>query len=1329
MEGKGVRRRLVQSTLFPHMESSTKEGENCDGNGEEEVADEEEEEWCGSSKKRRESKRKGNSKSKTTPRASSKKVIENCKETSSKEVDDSDSPVTKSSFFVKASERRQQKKLVFIDSPEENDEICSPPSSVANGRSTPRKLKWQDNSTPRKEKRNSTPNKKMKSGKRELCGGQIPFDLAVDEQPLQTIPDLRLEAKLTAEENSRIFAGRQIHPFFTSWKGGKSSQDLTDSESKWSSFDRKEKGIAFNLIHVFEDVEGDHTTLNWGHWIFSERSAIGDLDCECSPVYEGSVDSLNFDNFLNVSHCTRTSLYQNSHQCSVSQKEVYMGLSDKPECSHPLSPLLFADKRDICSEQQKDSDTLPKDTEDILAASVESMLQGHKVEKNDFFHGIPCGGSLESELQDRVLQERIMSHYHTCQNQPENCLWTDKYQPQNAKQICGNGESVKFLSEWLHLWHKRSSLTSRGCMDEDYSFLQDIDHDYQQSDSDTNNGEESLKNVLLVTGPVGSGKSAAIYACARDQGFQIIEINASDWRNGALVKQKFGEAVESHWLQRTVENATNSDNKSLSKFFKAVNAEMHCSDNEVFELTHISDKEDSQDAGSWPKISASGYNRTANNQSEIKTLILFEDVDATLYEDHGFITTIQQLAETAKRPMILTSNSDNPVLPKNLDRLELNFSVPSVEELLGLVYMICAAEKANVHPCLVERFVDYCQGDIRKTIMLLQFWYQGPTLGRGNELHTTYWPVQFDLDAGHHILPKVIHWGYPSQLSELVAEEVVKSLTLMEETRGLKDTNKVEDLNDYTIENIHVQVAEPDPVEVKKEAMLSLQSSLFDEVECARFEANCELSDFSCSPVAFARTNSRRKINAVLSSDSEDEFSCGTVPLVSAGVDINAEILDIKNMPTSHYLSTEIYHLPPEPIFHAEVDELENCCQLPERVDCSKIEDTCKSHDMSFVPESSYVPETEIIHETELYSTTVSYGHFVNAVGANCIFQDQDSIPILEPAVGAQSTKSLHILCNDQETLGNNFDTSTACIDQEEVGDSLSKSEADVPRGYHLLDECSRVDFMRRLKPWDNPELDQSIDFVKEAWKRLHDQCKDLRKYVTEEEKTACQVIIFAHGMTNLISEADWLLKDCQTLVFDSLESSVIPSESTHSYTYYDNQLEMSSILAQHGMCFYAKEIASLGSIMGSTNTLDLASEMLSSSASSVALGKLAGRNQRKVDRSDMKTTKHPNLLSSSKSDSCLCNILQTIVPSRSYLAAKGDALHEYISTLSQISRYEASRLSECVDNRRKQRRARVTRHYLSSGSLAMSLEEISLLCRYNSYQKVPSLIRDEIFR
>lgn len=105
----------------------------------------------------------------------------------------------------------------------------------------------------------------------------------------------------------------------------------------------------------------------------------------------------------------------------------------------------------------------------------------------------------------------------------------------------------------------------------------------------------------------------------------------------------------------SVENGTSTENKSLSKFFKASNEDKQCSNDEVIELINLPDEEDSADV--YPSPNNSAYKRVVSSQNEVKTLILFEDVDATLSEDHGFITTIQQLAVTAKRPMILTTNS------------------------------------------------------------------------------------------------------------------------------------------------------------------------------------------------------------------------------------------------------------------------------------------------------------------------------------------------------------------------------------------------------------------------------------------------------------------------------------------------------------------------------------------------------------------------------------------------------------------------------------------------------------------------------------------------
>lgn len=121
-------------------------------------------------------------------------------------------------------------------------------------------------------------------------------------------------------------------------------------------------------------MQGDPTALNWGQWVFYDRSANGDLECGCSPVYEGSVNSLTLDNYQSVSHDTRSSLYQNYHQCSV-PKDVSMRLSDVSECTRPPSSLFLDENGGPCIKLQKQLVVQPKVTEDLLAASVESMLQ------------------------------------------------------------------------------------------------------------------------------------------------------------------------------------------------------------------------------------------------------------------------------------------------------------------------------------------------------------------------------------------------------------------------------------------------------------------------------------------------------------------------------------------------------------------------------------------------------------------------------------------------------------------------------------------------------------------------------------------------------------------------------------------------------------------------------------------------------------------------------------------------------------------------------------------------------------------------------------------
>ncbi|MFH1175034.1 MAG: replication factor C large subunit [archaeon] len=52
------------------------------------------------------------------------------------------------------------------------------------------------------------------------------------------------------------------------------------------------------------------------------------------------------------------------------------------------------------------------------------------------------------------------------------------------------------------------------------------------------------KKALLLYGPTGTGKTAAVYALARDLNFELIEVNASDVRNKDAINTVLGGAVK-----------------------------------------------------------------------------------------------------------------------------------------------------------------------------------------------------------------------------------------------------------------------------------------------------------------------------------------------------------------------------------------------------------------------------------------------------------------------------------------------------------------------------------------------------------------------------------------------------------------------------------------------------------------------------------------------------------------------------------------------------------------------------------------------------------------
>ena len=62
------------------------------------------------------------------------------------------------------------------------------------------------------------------------------------------------------------------------------------------------------------------------------------------------------------------------------------------------------------------------------------------------------------------------------------------------------------------------------------------------------NFSKGKKNSALIYGMSGTGKTSSVYAIANEIGYEVIEVNASDFRNAEQVNQKVGNAIKQQSL-------------------------------------------------------------------------------------------------------------------------------------------------------------------------------------------------------------------------------------------------------------------------------------------------------------------------------------------------------------------------------------------------------------------------------------------------------------------------------------------------------------------------------------------------------------------------------------------------------------------------------------------------------------------------------------------------------------------------------------------------------------------------------------------------------------
>ncbi|CAO3617083.1 unnamed protein product [Mucor hiemalis] len=250
--------------------------------------------------------------------------------------------------------------------------------------------------------------------------------------------------------------------------------------------------------------------------------------------------------------------------------------------------------------------------------------------------------------------------------------WNDKYRPKSVNGLLGDRSNSLYLKDWLHQMKiepmsapTASSHDSKGRKKKKMKTVQlhDLDGLSLQDDEDDDDfmpvkkSAKQLKrksmrsNIILLAGDHGVGKTASVYTAADQLGYEVFEINTGTKRSGKDIMSMVGEMTKSHHVvfgipqkQLTIEQKTSSVKKRRLNPCLSSQSLNDTSGDGL--LKHFLRKKEPSPPKTKPQVS----------NGPKQSLILLEEVDLLFEEDKGFWTSVIELSQKSKRPIIMTCN-------------------------------------------------------------------------------------------------------------------------------------------------------------------------------------------------------------------------------------------------------------------------------------------------------------------------------------------------------------------------------------------------------------------------------------------------------------------------------------------------------------------------------------------------------------------------------------------------------------------------------------------------------------------------------------------------
>ncbi|KAM5512855.1 ATPase [Fusarium oxysporum f. sp. phaseoli] len=374
----------------------------------------------------------------------------------------------------------------------------------------------------------------------------------------------------------------------------------------------------------------------------------------------------------------------------------------------------------------------------------------------------------------------------------ESLAWTQKYAPTAASEILQAGKEALLLRDWLQTLKVQSVTTTTDNAatkgkpktkaapkkkrkkdelddfivnsEEEANKMDEIsenEHDWAPAGSGllkktvVRNGDSAkeqgrLTNAVVISGPHGSGKSATIYAIAKELGFEIFEINSASRRNGKDILEKVGDMTRNHLVQqhRADPGSGTTEEDEISRDLKSGKQGMMTA---FFQKSRVSKppaKKPSEEK--LPETT-----KASSAKSQKQSLILLEEVDVLYEEDKQFWATLMGMMAQSKRPFIMTCNDESmvPLQSLNLHGI-FRFAPPPMDLAVDLCLLTAANEGHILRRTAVEALYKSRNNDLRSSLTELNYWCQigvGDRKG-GFDWFCLRWPKGTDLDENGDVV-------------------------------------------------------------------------------------------------------------------------------------------------------------------------------------------------------------------------------------------------------------------------------------------------------------------------------------------------------------------------------------------------------------------------------------------------------------------------------------------------------------------------------------------------------------------------------------------------